>query len=238
LAETRQPLPGHGGREAASEIDLGATGRPAPAPYPNVSALTEPRHFGAEPHRRFDAIRYFTLAAVLAATLISAAPALARAETPDALRSVNHAVSLTHYWQAKGGFCCKRYWYVAHRHSTPTWKRWHIAAIWWGNAAQAHARYMAMPHYAWPDSLTAAFRCISLHEEYGFPDVGGHNSPAGYFGMPSPPSAYPGSAAAVARFGNSWLAIPFDWQDEIAYAELLKYGWYPTWSTAPGCGLT
>src|SRR5689334_3436655 len=75
-------------------------------------------------------------------SLVAAAPASARPVTPPALVSVNHAVAATHMWQARGGFCCKRYWYVAHRRSTPTAQRWRIAGRWWGFASLAHARYV------------------------------------------------------------------------------------------------
>lgn len=131
------------------------------------------------------------------------------------------------------GRCCAKYYYKADKRSTSLAKRWEIAARWYD-------RYMSVPEapqYGVPAWFVEDMRCISRHEEYGFPDEGGHNTIAGYFGMPSSPSMYPGSAYAVATYGDYWLAIPFAAQLPIAYAELLKYGWYPTWSTAPGCGL-
>ena len=94
----------------------------------------------------------------------------------------------------------------------------------------------AHPYGYVPSWFVSAVRCIAENEEYGFPDEGGYNTSAGYFGMISAPSAYPGSSGAVATYGDSWLAIPFAAQLPIVYAEYLKYGWSP-WSTAPGCGL-
>ncbi len=167
--------------------------------------------------------------------MLSTTPAQARPETPDALISVQNAVKTTHHWQRLGGFCCKPYYWVAHRHSTPTWKRWHIAAMWWGNAAVAHARYVReRPAYAQPSWFVDAMRCISIHEEYGFD---GGTTIAGYFGFIYPPSSYqaPGPAIAAA-YGDSWLSVPLSAQLGMAYSLYQSYGWSP-WSTAGTCGL-
>ena len=183
-----------------------------------------------------DAIRYLILAAAVAALAVPAT-AEARPQTPDSLRSVNRAVAMTHHWQSLGGFCCKRYHWVAHRHSTPAWKRWHIAAIWWGNAAQAHARYLQerdQPGGSLPSWFIGAMSCISDHEEYG---MDGPNTSAGYFGYIYAPSQYqdPGPTIA-ATYGDSWLSVPLGAQLDMAWSLYRSYGWSP-WSTAGTCGL-
>ncbi len=163
----------------------------------------------------------------------------ARPATPDSLVSVQNAVKATHHWQRLSGHCCKRYWWVAHRHDTPTWKRWHIAAIWWGNAEQAHQRYLeerplAPSTASVPGWFVEAASCISDHEEYGYD---GGSTVAGYFGFIYPPGSYgPVDQALVMTYGTSWVTWPLTAQLQVAYWLYNQYGWSP-WSTAPGCGL-
>jgi len=86
-----------------------------------------------------------------------------------------------------------------------------------------------VPSWFYPD-----IACISTKEEYG---ENGQNTWAGYFGMVSPPSAYPEPGPTYARtYGDSWLDIPLAAQIDITYAEWQAYGWSP-WSTAGACGL-
>lgn len=144
---------------------------------------------------------------------------------------------MTHHWQSLAGIPLKPYYWVAHRHDTPTWKRWHIAAIWWGNAAQAHATYVQQrdqPGGSLPSWFVGAMSCISDHEEYGY---GGGTTVAGYFGYVYPPSVYidPGPTIA-ATYGDSWLNVPLGAQLDMAWALYQAYGWSP-WSTAGTCGL-
>ena len=153
---------------------------------------------------------------------------------------MNHAVAATHHWQALAHEQPRPYYWVAHRHSTPAWKRWHIAAIWWGNAAAAHARYeayqerQAEAYGGVPGWFVNAMRCIADHEEYGF--EGGSTS-AGYFGFIYPPGSYgPVDQALVATYGSSWVNWPLGAQLRVAWMLYGMYGWSP-WSTAPGCGL-
>jgi hypothetical protein len=74
--------------------------------------------------------------------------------------------------------------------------------------------------------------CVAQQEE------GGENSPAGYFGMVSPPSAYPGSSAIVAQYGDSWWWIPYGAQVTIAQTLQASVGW-EAWGprTRANCGL-
>jgi hypothetical protein len=152
---------------------------------------------------------------------------------------VNHAVAKTWHWQRLAGERLKPYYWVAHRHSTPAWKRWHIAAIWWGNAAAAHARAMEAQQAAASSGaaspwFTSAMSCISDHEEYG---LGGGTTIAGYFGFIYPPSSYqePGPTIA-ATYGDSWLSVPLGAQLDMAWSLYSSYSWSP-WSTAGACGL-
>jgi hypothetical protein len=175
------------------------------------------------------------LAAVAALAL--APDALAAAKTPPALVSVNRAVKMTHHWQALAGEKLKPYHWFAHRHDTPTWRRWHVAAIWWGNAAAAHARYMkqqAQPGGGLPSWFISAMGCISIHEEYG---MDGPNTVAGFFGYIYAPASYqdPGPTIA-ATYGNSWLSVPLGAQLDMAWSLYSSFGWSP-WSTAGTCGL-
>jgi len=74
--------------------------------------------------------------------------------------------------------------------------------------------------------------CVAQQEE------GGQNSWAGYFGMVSPPSAYPGSAAIVAQYGDSWWWIPYAAQVTIAQTLQATAGWGAWGSrTRANCGL-
>jgi hypothetical protein len=174
----------------------------------------------------------------LGATFVLVPDAYAKVQTPPPLVSVNHAVKMTHHWQALAGEKLKPYHWVAHRHDTPTWKRWHIAATWWGNAAAAHARYMEQQQApasgagsAW---FVSAMACISIHEEYG---MDGPNTVAGFFGYIYAPSQYqdPGPTIA-ATYGDSWLSVPLGAQLDMAWSLYSSFGWSP-WSTAGVCGL-
>jgi hypothetical protein len=74
--------------------------------------------------------------------------------------------------------------------------------------------------------------CIARQEE------GGQNSWAGYFGMVSPPSAYPGSSTVVAQYGDNWEWIPYAAQVTIAQTLQASVGW-EAWGprTRANCGL-
>jgi hypothetical protein len=88
-----------------------------------------------------------------------------------------------------------------------------------------------------PAWFVALMPCLATKEEYGPPWAGGYTTSAGYFGMISAPSAYPGSASIVAQYGDSWLNIPWDAQIVIVYAEWLEYGSSAWPNTAPYCGM-
>ena len=165
---------------------------------------------------------------------MAAEAAQARPETPAALVSVHHAVRATHAWQAKLGERPARYYWVADRHSTPTWQRWRIAGNWWLKAAAAHTRWVERPKHSYPSWFASSMSCISDHEEYGY---SGGTTVAGYFGFVFSPSTYqsPGPSIA-ATYGDSWLNVPLGPQLEMAWSLYSTFGWSP-WTTASGCGL-
>ena len=115
---------------------------------------------------------------------------------------------------------------------TPGQPRFFLSPVHLAPPEQQRKPDVASAEPAVADWSLEAIMCIANLEE------GGHNSSAGYFGMPSAPSAYPGSAAIVARYGDSWLDIPLEAQLVIAEAEWATYGWHTPWpNTSRMCGL-
>ena len=171
-----------------------------------------------------------------------------------ALHMVHYWRDVTWHWQDLDPTAARTpYLWVADRHGVSSAYRWKLAWTWYYRQVAAHKHYEKwrqanVSTYGVPSWFVGvqtstggtALHCISHNEEYGFPGdpKGGYNTIAGYFGAPSPPSAYiePGPSLA-ATYGDSWLSIPLAEQVRWAWAMYLTYGWSP-WSTAPGCGLS
>jgi hypothetical protein len=154
------------------------------------------------------------------------------------LRVVHHWRDVT--WNVQDAACVTRtpYEWRADRHSSSLADRWRIARLWYERSQRAYSPSCQAAYSSGvPAWFTAAMPCLATREEYGPPWEGGYTTSAGYFGMISPPSAYPGSAGIVATYGDSWMGIPWDAQIAIVYAEWQAYGSSPWPNTAPYCGM-
>lgn len=162
--------------------------------------------------------------------------AQARAVTPPALVSVNHAVAATHHWERAARQPLTQYHWGAHRATTTTQARWRIAIRWWDHAWAAHAYYLKhRPTTPWPSWWLAPALCIHSHEgSWTNPNYGG-------MGLVYQ-TGYDGPAGTVARmygarYGGDLARWPASAQLHVAYALYTMHGWAPWPNTARMCGL-